>query len=368
MESARGLRVLMVTPRSPLRQGGVERHVMEVSRRMAAAGLEVTVLCADPGVRGTASEVRDGVEIRTVPAHPRNRDYFLAPRIWSEMEAGRWDIVHVQSYHTLVPPLAMLRALRLGLPYVLTFHGGGHSSALRNRARGIQMRLLRPLLGRAARLVAVARFEIEEYGKALGLPAQSFALIPNGIDLSFGTGEVIASEPGSPVLATIGRLERYKGHHRVLAAFPLVLERRPAARLLIVGTGPYEAELRRQAQELGVAARVEIKSVPADDPGGMAGLLAGVSLVVLISDFETHPLVALEAAAARRRLLVADQGGLGELVADGFGRGIAPDANSEQIADAIAEVLEEPPPGRSPRLTTWEECATALVDLYQSIL
>ena len=43
------LRVLMVTPRSPLLQGGVERHVMEVSRRLAAAGAEVEVLCTEPG-------------------------------------------------------------------------------------------------------------------------------------------------------------------------------------------------------------------------------------------------------------------------------------------------------------------------------
>ncbi len=39
----------MVTPRSPLNQGGVERHVMEVSRRLAAAGLTVEVLCTEPG-------------------------------------------------------------------------------------------------------------------------------------------------------------------------------------------------------------------------------------------------------------------------------------------------------------------------------
>lgn len=367
-EGKRGLRVLMVTPRSPLSQGGVERHVMEVSRRMAAAGVDVEVLCAATEVKGVRTEARDGVEIHTVRALPRNRDYYLAPKIWGEIEGGRWDLIHVQSYHTLVAPLAMARALRLGVPYVVTFHGGGHSSELRNRVRGSQMRFLRPLLARAARLVAVARFEIEDYGTVLGLPPEKFALIPNGTDVSFGDGAVVASEPATPVLATIGRLERYKGHHRVLAAFPLVLEREPDARLLIVGKGPYEEELRRQAEDLGVSDRVEITSVPPDDPGGMATLLGGVSLVVLMSDFETHPLVALEAAAARRRLLVADQGGLGELVADGFARGIAPEAATDQLAAAIVEELGKPQPERSPELTSWDECASALLDLYGSVV
>jgi glycosyltransferase involved in cell wall biosynthesis/GT2 family glycosyltransferase len=361
-------RVLMVTPRSPLAQGGVERHVMEVSRRMAHAGARVKVICSDTEIEAPRTEHRNGVEIRTVPARPRGRDYYFAPAIWKEMAMGDWDVVHVQSYHTLVAPLAMSRALRLGVPYLVTFHGGGHSSDVRNSMRGAQMRLLRPLLRRAARLVAVARFEIAEYGRALRLGPERFALIPNGTDVSFGDAELAGQEPPTPVLATIGRLERYKGHHRVLAAFPPVLEREPEARLLIVGKGPYEGALWRQAEELGVADRVEITSVPSDDPGAMARLLGGISAVVLLSDFETHPLVALEAAAARRRLIVADQGGLAEIAADGFARPLPPDATAAVTAQAIVEELAKPLPERSPLLTSWDQCAAALLDLYGSVI
>jgi glycosyltransferase involved in cell wall biosynthesis/GT2 family glycosyltransferase len=361
-------RVLMVTPRSPLEQGGVERHVMEVSRRMAAAGVRVEVLCTDPEVKKATIETRDGVRIRTVRAWPRGRDWHLAPGIWREMGREKWDLVHLQSYHTLVAPLAMLRALGLRVPFVVTFHGGGHSSQLRNRSRGLQMRLLRPLLRRAARLVAIARFEIEDYGKALGVPAERWAFIPNGTDLSFSDAELAGADPDTPTLASIGRLERYKGHHRVLEAFPAVLERLQEARLLIVGKGPYEDELRRQAEELGIAERVEITSVPSGDPRGMATLLAGVSLVVLMSEFESHPLVALEAAAARRRLLVAEAGGLREIAEDGFGRGIALDSTPDQVAAAAIEELGKPLPQRSPQLASWDECAAALLDLYGSVL
>ena len=69
------------------------------------------------------------------------------------------DLVHIQSYHTLVAPLAMLAARRAKLPYLLTFHGGGHSSQLRNATRGSQLALLRPLLAHAERLVTLAHFE-----------------------------------------------------------------------------------------------------------------------------------------------------------------------------------------------------------------
>jgi glycosyltransferase involved in cell wall biosynthesis len=153
----------------------------------------------------------------------------------------------------------------------------------------------------------------------------------------------------------------------VLEAFPRVLEREPGARLLIVGRGPYEDELRRQVEEMGLDGRVEITSVPSGDPQGMATLLGGVSLVVLMSEFESHPLVALEAAAARRRLLVAEAGGLKEIAEDGFGRGIPLDSSAEQVAAAALEELARPLPDRSPSLSSWDECAAALLDLYGSI-
>jgi glycosyltransferase involved in cell wall biosynthesis/GT2 family glycosyltransferase len=367
-ESGGSPRVLMVTPRSPLSQGGVERHVMEVSRRVAAAGASAEVLCTEPGGPPLQEEQRDGVTIRTVRAWPANRDWCLAPRLWREMSRQGWDVVHVQSYHTFVAPLAMWRALTLGIPYVVTFHGGGHSSEARNKVRGLQRLLLRPLLARAQRLVAVARFEIDEYGSELGLPAEKFALIPNGTDLAFSASASSNGQPeGPPTLASIGRLERYKGHHRVIEAFPTVLESEPEARLLIVGTGPYEPDLRELAARLGVEASVEFTSTPPDQPTAMAELLQRVSLVVLLSDFETHPLVALEAAAAGRRLLVADASGLAELAADGFARPIPLDESPEGVARAVIEELALPPQTKRPKLTSWDECADELLQLYRSI-
>jgi glycosyltransferase involved in cell wall biosynthesis/GT2 family glycosyltransferase len=361
-------RVLTVTPWSPLSQGGVERHVMEVNRRIAAAGAEVGVLCTEPGGPAVREEARDGVAIRTVRAWPANRDWCLAPRIWREMSRREWDIVHVQSYHTFVAPLAMLRALRLGIPYVVTFHGGGHTSGARNSIRGLQRRLLRPLLARAERLVAVARFEIEEYGGELDLPAEKFTLIPNGTDLAFSASATSNGRPSDSLeVATIGRLERYKGHHRVIAAFPYVLEREPQARLLVVGKGPYESELREQAARLGIEDSVEFTSTPPERPEAMAELLRRVSLVTLLSEFETHPLVALEAAASGRRLLVADSSGLAELAADGFARVVQLGESPADTAEAMLEELGKPPPTRRPRLTSWEECAAELLALYRSL-
>lgn len=366
-DTRNGLRILMVTPRSPLGQGGVERHVMEVGRRISATGVRIEVLCAEPGGSPIAEQRRDGIVIRSVRAWPAKGDSYLAPRLWREIARARADLIHVQSYHTAVAPLAMLRALTLGVPYVVTFHGGGHSSDLRNRLRRAQRRALRPLLARAERLIAVARFEIDLYGRELDLPREKFVLIPNGTDLTFGDVDA-RDAPGEPaLLASVGRLERYKGHHRVISALPHVLEQQPDARLLVIGTGPYESALRSHAAELGVQQQVEFTSVQADDRNGMAALLRRVSLVVLLSDFETHPLVALEAAAAGRPLLVADRGGLAELAEDGVARAVSPEEAPQVVAQAIVEELTSPGKRPAPQLTSWDDCAAALLELYRSI-
>jgi glycosyltransferase involved in cell wall biosynthesis len=358
------VRVLMVTPHDPLGMGGVERHVRETSTRLAARGVRVEVLYVSAHGRG-GERCERGVPIRAVRSWPAGSDWGIAPGLWREIAAGRFDLVHVQSYHTLVAPLAMARALSLRIPYCLTFHAGGHSSWWRNHVRGIQLRALAPLLRRAACLVALARFEVELYAGALGLPRERFALIPNGVDpLPVPPG----GEEPPPTLASIGRLERYKGHHRVIAAMPTVLERWPQARLRIVGEGPYERQLRRLARRFGVDASVQFTAVPAGDREGMAALLSEVRLVVLLSEFETQPLVGLEAAAAGRRLLVADRAGLGELAADGLARAVPLELPPVELGCLIVDELAQPMPASRPALVSWEECAERLLELYCTLV
>ena len=226
------------------------------------------------------------------------------------------------------------------------------------------------MIRRADRLVAVARFEVSEYGSEMGIPPEKFALIPNGVDSRIAELARLRAAPSSELitLASIGRLERYKGHHRVIAALPELLRRLPSVRLLVVGSGPYAPNLREQAEALGVSHRVEITSVPAGDVEGMAELLSGVALVTLMSEFETHPLVGLEAAAAGKPLLVAATRGLLELADDGLARAIPLDASPSQFATAALEELHAPMPVAEPSLPDWGDCAARLVGLYDEIL
>jgi glycosyltransferase involved in cell wall biosynthesis len=357
----------MVTPRYLPHIGGVERYVHEVSTRLARDGLDVSVLTTDVTGELAASEEVEGVKIFRASAWPRKRDYYFAPGIYRHVRRGRWDVVHVQSYHTFVAPLAMLAARRAGVPYLVTFHAGGHSSWLRRAIRRPQWALLRPLLADAARLVVIARFEIDLYSRRLRLPPERFVLIPLGTDFARFKQDGDAAERPTPIIASIGRLERYKGHHRLIEALPKILDERPNATVWIAGAGPYEGTLRHLAGNLGVSKRVDIRAVDGSDREAMARELSKVALVVLLSEYETQPAAALEAIALGRPVLVLDTTGLAELAELGLARAIPRDSSAEEIAVAILEQLRDPFVPQGVELPTWDECAARHLDLYSEL-
>ena len=356
--------VLMVAPQYHPEQGGVETHVREVTRRLASAGHRVAVATTGLEHGYPARETIQGVDVMRVRAWPKGRDVKWAPALWNLVRSGSWDIVHVQSYQTLVPPLAMLAARRASVPYLVTFHGGGHSSELRSRARPSQQLALRPLLAGAERLVAVARFEIEEYSRLLHMDRARFAYIPNGADLP--PVPLDAPPRDRRLIASIGRLERYKGHQHVIAAMPGVLAAEPTTRLWIAGRGPHEGALRRLASDLGVGHAVEIRSVPNEDRESFARELARVGLVVGASAFETHPIALLEAANLGCPLLVSPNSGMLELVQMGLASP-APALAPDVLAEAIVAALRNPQPPPRLALPTWDDCADRLAELYRGI-
>jgi glycosyltransferase involved in cell wall biosynthesis len=231
----------------------------------------------------------------------------------------------------------------------------------------MQWRLLRPLLACASKLIGVSHFEADYFRQKLRLPSRQFTIIPNGSTLP-------ALAPASParasqtLIVSIGRLEKYKGHQRVIAALPKIRERSPDARLLILGAGPYEASLRQLAQQTGISEHVEIRAVPAGDRRGMAEILSQAALVALLSEYEAHPVAVMEALALRRPVLAADTSGLREIAQQGLARAIPLHSTPEEVARAALQQLEEPllPPTHF-ALPTWDDCARQLYDIYADV-
>src|SRR6516225_7162154 len=362
----RPLRILMVCPRFLPEAGGIETHVYEIARRLLALGsFDITVLATDRSRRLPRQEVVAGIPVLRVPSWPRRRDYYLAPGIAAVIRQRRWDLVHCQGIHTPVPLLAMISARRAGIPYLVTFHTGGHSSRLRNAIRTTQWRLAGPLLRNAVSLIAVSRFEAAALARQARLGDKRIIVIQNG-------GALPPPRPGTVAvpgrIVSSGRLERYKGHQRVIEALPYVMREIPEAHLLILGRGPYESNLYKLASHLGVSDRVIIKHLAPADRQGMATVLAESSVVAALSDYEAHPVAVMEALSVARPVVGYDVAGVGELIAEGWVRGVPYGAPAATLARELVKSMSSPSRVDRSQLPSWDSCADQLAHVYLSSL
>jgi glycosyltransferase involved in cell wall biosynthesis len=359
-------RILMVCPRFLPEVGGTEAHVYEVSRRLNdKTRFEVTVLTTDRSRRLPREEVIEGVSVIRVPSWPRKRDYYFAPQISAVIKERRWDLIHCQGIHTPVPLMAMHTARRIGIPYVVTFHTGGHSSRLRNTIRNTQWKLAGPLLRDAASLIGVSHFEAATITQGARLNEKPVAIIRNGGALPPPSAGTVAV---SGRIISVGRLERYKGHHHVIEALPHVVREIPEAHLLILGRGPYEAKLRQLAHQIGVSDRVSIKYLEPADRQGMATALAESSVVAALSDYEAHPVAVMEALTVGRPVVGYDIAGVGELITEGLVRGVPYRATAIAVAREIIGVMGSASMVDRGKIPSWDSCADQLADVYMSAM
>ena len=359
------MRILMPTARFLPETGGIETHVYQVAMGLARRGHQVTVLTTDrTGGSRTVSEM-DGFKVVRVPARPRNMDYYWAPAMYSEVRDGDWQLVHVQGCHTFVPILAMLGAIRSGKKFIVTFHSGGHSSWFRKNIRRTQWALLRPLFCRAERLIGVSRYEARSFSHSLRISPHRFNVIYNGAEMPNANGSDL---PKLKLIASVGRLEKYKGHQRILRAMPALLERDPDFSLHIVGDGPYKSELQRLVVKLKLEHCVKIAGLPPSSRLEMANIFSTSAVVVLLSEYEAHPIAVMEALSCGARVLVSHTTGLADLVEDGLVTSVDINASDEIVADRVWETIKRPHIVQIPKLPTWENCIDALVSNYRSIL
>ena len=357
------LRVLVVCHRYFPYLGGIETHVYEVLKRLSKnSAFSITLLTTDLSGQLPQEEVIDGVTVLRVPAWPRKRDYYLAPRIPAIVgQPDRWDLVHCQGIHNFVPLLSMFAARRVKIPYLVSFHTGGHSKRWRNAIRSTQWRVLGPLLRGASRLIGVSRFEADTISRHARLADKDVTVIRNGGTLPPPSAGV-TPVPGR--IVSSGRLERYKGHHRVIEALPEVIRLVPEAHLRILGSGPYESELRELASRLGVADRVTITSIAPADRAAMGQALTEASVIAALSEYEAHPIAVMEALSVSRPVVGFDIAGIGELVGEGWVRGVDPKESPAGIARQLVSAMSARPSVDPADLPTWDTCAAQVAEVY----
>jgi glycogen synthase len=317
----------------PLIEGGLARHVRKLAEALVDLGLDVHVLTRG-GEESPAEEQAGGVTIHRIlePKRPTDLGEFVAwvERMNSDMLAAgvelgdrfSFDLVHGHDW--LVANACDHLAKRFAAPLVTTIHAtehGRHQGFVDKHPQSYIHGVERWITNRSDRVIACSFYMREQIADIFGVEEKRVSVIPNGIDPADlqpqDPGELRRlrlefAEPDQKLVLLVGRLVYEKGFQLALAAMPEVTERVPGTRFVVAGSGTHEAELRRQAEELGLMQHGTFLGWIGDDV--LHSLYPIADVCVIPSIYEPFGLVALEAMASGCPCLVADTGGLREVV------------------------------------------------------
>src|SRR5215210_1838512 len=315
----------------PLIEGGLARHVRKLSEALVENGHEVHVLTRG-GEESPAEDTGSGVAIHRIrePKRPTDLSEFVAwvERMNSDMLAAgvelgdRFDFDLVHGRDWLVAGACDHLAKRFGAPLVTTIHAteyGRHQGWVDKHPQSYIHGVERWITNRAERVITCSAYMREHVADIYGLEESRVAVIPNGIDPSelvpvddLDTLRGRFAEPDERLVLLVGRLVYEKGFQLALEALPGLIERVGNVRFIIAGSGTHEQQLREQARELGLDEHGTFVGWIGDDV--LHSLYRISDLTVVPSIYEPFGLVALEAMASACPCLVADTGGLREVV------------------------------------------------------
>ncbi len=317
--------------------GGTGRHVRTLAAGCAAGGVAVRVLGPAQTNRdfqfgasgvGSASGASGG-SVRFVPVEIADRphpagDLRAIARLRRLLPGA--DVVHAHGMRAGALTALALAAVRRRPPLVVTVH----NAPVAGGATGAVYRTLELIVARRAESVLCVSADLADRMRAAGARR---------------VGAAVVSAPGSPAAASgppadpplvlaVGRLATQKGFGVLIDAAARLRDLRPEPRLMIVGQGPLDAELKAKSAALGVAAEF------AGHRDDVPALLAAATVFVLPSQWEGQALILQEALRAGAAIVATRVGG-NPAVAGEDAALFVPPGDPAALADAVRAVLTD---------------------------
>jgi PEP-CTERM/exosortase A-associated glycosyltransferase len=282
----------------------------------------------------------------------------LERRLTEAAQIFKPDVLHAHS-----PALNAIAALRvgrrLGIPVVYEIRAFWEDAAVdhgTSREWGVRYRLTRAMETYAVRRADAVTTICEGLRKdivARGIPQQKVTVIPNAVNTeSFHVDQPRDQQlaaalglDGKTVLGFIGSFYAYEGLNILLQALPAMLAKNPDIRVILVGGGPQDTELKALAGRLGIQDKVVFAGrVPHDQVQryySLVDILVYPRLRMRLTDLVT-PLKPLEAMAQGRLIVASGVGGHHELIKDGNTGVLFEAGNPAALAGKLLDLLNAP--------------------------
>ena len=328
---------------SGLDLSGGERNIVSLIPRLTEVGIE-PVLC-------TLNRRRDGPLAtealeRGVERHDldmqRLPDWAGWQRYVALLRDLRPALVHAHDQDGIL--LASWGRFRTGTPLIVTRHvldepGDEFKAAARARATLFCLRRV------ADRVVGVSDATAEHLVRRHRLNPTKVTTVRNGLEAlsqrppSDEQREQVRQEHGwnnSFVVLMVSVLRPGKGHDVLLESIPQLVRRVPAVRVVMVGTGPLQADIARASHQY--SSTIELLGQRTD----VLSLMAASDALVLPSWSEALPTVLMEAGAVGLPVVATDVGGVSEIVDHGVTGFLVPPGDVATLVDRLAEVADDP--------------------------
>jgi len=326
----------------PPDRGGIQRHLFDTVRFTYRAGDRVIAVVSARADDGPERPLPCAVRRIAVP-RLLNRKALTVPLLAAlaagAAAASRRVRFECGNVYAACAAWAVTRIFRR--PYAVYAYG---TELLGLQGTGWKARLLRHVMRRASTVHALGEFT-QRLVREAGILA-AVEIRPPRIALADypGTGLKLAPADGECRILSVGRLVGHKGH-RILVDAVSGLPEHILWRLVIIGSGPLEQALRRQAAALGIAGRVDIVTGCGDD--ALREYYRAATVFVLPSlalpgGVEGFGIVILEAMAYGVPVIASDTGGVGEVLDGGTAGTLVPPGDSAALRAALAGHLADP--------------------------
>jgi glycosyltransferase involved in cell wall biosynthesis len=320
--------------------GGGARNVLGIVRGLDNDRFRITVCY----LKDSYSEEQNFLEDRFGELNVKVTRRVNLQSLYGFLQESRIDILHTHSPYSGI--LGRLVGKAAGVSIILS-NQQSIEKTYSLKTRFIDQ-LTYPL---ADAVICVSNAVRESLSIAKRLFPRLISVIYNGIDISYVENVVerviikekkkeLGLKQDDLLIGNVARLSYEKDHRSLINAMEFVVAQRPTARLLIVGWGELEKELRTQVKRLGLQDNVLFLGHKEREE--VLEILAILDVFVLSSCYEGFNLAILEAMAAQKPIVATNIGAFKEAVVDGETALLAQSGNPNALAEAILYYLNYP--------------------------
>jgi len=322
-------------------------------RGLAKLGHDVSLFIADKPPKwqslrsrkiGKRTEEYEDFTVHRLHAGPEVGIVPLIPTLFPTLIQMKFDIIHAHDFYAASSFYGAMASRAKGTPFILTQHNDQLPSKVVNALLYLfeGYTFGRYVLSHAQKIIAL-NTAIKAHLIATGTDENKIEIIPNAVDtrlFSPNCTNLLETKWGisRPVILFVGRLVKDKGVKHLLQAFSEVVEEIPEAKLVIIGKGPKEKELKALSKKLDLN---NVFFLGAVENRLMPNIYVGCDVLVLPSIREPFGNVVIEAMAAGKPVVGSYVGGIKDTIVHGVtGYHVEP-RSSQQTSKYLTRLLKD---------------------------